>query len=64
VNVSDLRKRATVTCPEAAALIGVSKTSYYEAVRRGELPGIRIGRRIVVPSAQLLRVLGIEEPDA
>ena len=43
--------------PEAAALIGVASSTYYAAVRRGEVPGFRCGRRWVVPGAQLARLL-------
>ena len=42
-------KRKTITVPEAASMLGVSRNLAYEAVRRGELPAIRVGRRLVVP---------------
>lgn len=45
------------TVAEAAALLGISEWSYYEAIKRGDLPGRRIGRRIVVPKVQLERWL-------
>lgn len=45
------------TVEEAAAKLGISRNSAYEGVRRGEIPGIRIGRRIVVPKAPLDRLL-------
>jgi hypothetical protein len=32
-------------------------------VATGEIPSIRIGRRIVVPTAALLRLLAVEESD-
>lgn len=36
------------TIPEAAALLGVGRTTVYELIRSGELPSIRIrrGRRV------------------
>ena len=49
--------RATYTVTEAARLLGVSRNSAYEAVRRGEIPTIRIGRRILVPRRQLAELL-------
>lgn len=58
-----LRVRPTVTVEEAADLIGLSRTGAYAAVRNGQLPSIRVGRRIVVPTARLLRMLGEEGPD-
>ena len=57
---STLENRVTVTVTETAALLGIGRTSAYEAIRRGELPSLRIGRRIVVPVTQLLRTLGVQ----
>jgi excisionase family DNA binding protein len=50
--------RETVRVDEAAQILGISRSTAYEAVRRGELPVIRIGRRLVVPRAALERMLG------
>jgi len=36
---------------EAGELLGISRASAYGLVARGELPVIRLGRRIVVPKA-------------
>jgi excisionase family DNA binding protein len=49
--------RLTLSVEEAASLAGISRNSAYEAVRRGELPVIRVGRRLLVPRAALLRLL-------
>jgi excisionase family DNA binding protein len=46
------------TVPEAAEICGVSPRLYYAALARGEVPGIRIGRRLVVPAAALEAFLG------
>lgn len=43
----------TYTVPQAAALLGISAWTYYEGIKRGELPARKIGRRIVVPKVQL-----------
>jgi excisionase family DNA binding protein len=51
--------RATVTVPEAARILGIGRSAAYEAARRGELPTIRFGRRIVVLRGQLERMLGL-----
>ena len=42
---------------EAARLLGISKTSAYQATQVGELPTVRIGRRLLVPKAALDRLL-------
>jgi excisionase family DNA binding protein len=49
-----------LTVPEAAALLRVSERTYYAAAARGEVPAIRIGRRLVVPGAALERLLSGE----
>jgi excisionase family DNA binding protein len=49
--------RLTWTVREAAALLGISPYSAYEAAHRGELPVRIIGRRMLVPRAALLRLL-------
>ena len=36
--------RLTLTVEEAAGLLGISRAFAYEAMRRGEIPSIRIGR--------------------
>jgi excisionase family DNA binding protein len=43
------RARRTYTVAEAAEILGISVNSAYEAVRRGEIPSIRLGHRVVVP---------------
>jgi excisionase family DNA binding protein len=48
---------AVYTVPEAARLLGISDRLYYAAAGRGEVPAVRIGRRLVVPGAQLRRLL-------
>lgn len=50
-------QRATITVEEAARVLGISRGSAYEAVRRGDIPTIRIGRRLIVPVAALERML-------
>ena len=55
---------ATFTILQAARLLGISRGSCYEAARSGELAGIpvlRVGRRLLVPRAPLLELLGLDE---
>lgn len=56
-------ERLTLTVEEAAAALGISRASGYEAVHRGEIPCIRIGRRILVPRVALDRLLAAASPD-
>ncbi len=48
----------TLTIEECAAILRLSRGSAYEAARTGQIPVIRVGRRLLVPRAKLLRMLG------
>jgi excisionase family DNA binding protein len=41
------------TVPETAKLLGLGVNNCYDAINRGDIPSIRIGRRILVPCAAL-----------
>lgn len=47
----------TYSVPEAGKLLGLSRNTAYDAVKRKELPTIRLGRKIRVPKAALQRLL-------
>jgi len=47
----------TVTVVEAARLLGISRETAYDLVRRGAIPSIRLGRRILVPKKALDELL-------
>lgn len=61
MNDLDLPTTATLTVPEAALLLGVSRTSAYAAVKRGDIETIKIGRRRLVKTATLLTLLGVDQ---
>lgn len=44
-----MEERLTLTVEEAAGLLGISRALAYELVARGEIPCLRLGRRIVIP---------------
>ncbi|MDP9388109.1 MAG: helix-turn-helix domain-containing protein [Actinomycetota bacterium] len=46
-------ERLTLSVEEAAHLLGISRALAYLLVRRGELPGLQLGRRVVVPKRAL-----------
>ena len=48
----------TMTIEQAAVQLGIGRSLAYEAARRGEIPTIRIGRKLLVPIEQLERLLG------
>jgi excisionase family DNA binding protein len=47
----------TYSIPQAGKLLGYSRNTAYEAAKRGQLPTIRLGRKIRVPKAALQRLL-------
>jgi excisionase family DNA binding protein len=50
------------TIEQVAEMLGVGRSTAYDAVRRGELPVVRLGRRLLVPKAQLKDLLDGAEP--
>ncbi len=50
-----------ITVAEAAAILRISRNSAYEAVRRGEIPSIRIGRLLRIPRTAILKMVGAAE---
>jgi excisionase family DNA binding protein len=42
----------------AAKLLGIGRNTAYDAVKRGEIPSLRLGRRLVVPVGKLMELLG------
>ena len=54
-------KRRTMTVEQAAEVLGISRGLAYALVARGELPSLRLGRRLVVPIWALDQMLGRDE---
>ena len=50
-------ERLVLTPEEARRLLGLSRGLMYDALRRNEIPNIRIGRRILIPRTALMRLL-------
>lgn len=49
--------------PEVAKVLGVSREAAYTAAQAGQIPTVRIGRLILVPTAALRRLLGIDNEE-
>lgn len=58
--MSTKNERLTLSVLEAARIAGIGKNSMYEAVRRGDFPSIRVGRRMLIPRSAFLRILNGE----
>lgn len=54
----------TFTVKQTSKLANLGLNQTYEAIRRGELPSIRVGRRILVRRQKLLELLDGGGPDA
>lgn len=51
--------RLTYTVPEVAELLGISRSSAYECVRRGQIPALALGRRVVIAKATIDTMLNV-----
>jgi excisionase family DNA binding protein len=47
----------TMSVPEAGKELGLSRNAAYAAARRGELPVLRFGKKLRVPTARFERLL-------
>ena len=52
-----ITERPVLSVEETGELLGLSRNSMYSAIARGEIPSIRVGRRLLIPKAALLRLL-------
>lgn len=57
----DPAERPTLTVEETAAILQLGRNTVYDAVRSGEVPSIRVGRRYLVPTARLASMLGLTD---
>lgn len=60
MNLEDFNKLPiTMSVDEAAEVLGLSRTSAYQAVKAGEIPSLKFGSRIRIPTARLAVLLGV-----
>lgn len=55
--VGDGSERLTLSVEEAAQVLGISRAHAYELAQQGEIPTLRLGRRIVVPRVALAEMM-------
>ena len=53
-----MQRRLTIAVEEAAAMLGISRTSAYQCAARGEIPTRRVSRRVLVLYVPLMAMLG------
>jgi len=61
LSVEELRRRRTCSIEEAAAVLGIGRSTAYAAARDGSLPTLRLSHRLLVPTVKLLAMLGHDE---
>ena len=54
---SNLQCETVNVWPQAAQILGVGRNTIYRAIRQGKVRVLRLGNRIVVPKAELQRLL-------
>ena len=55
--MNPVTQRDTYTIQEAGQRLGIGRNAAYDAARRGEIPTIKIGRRLLVPKRLFERLL-------
>lgn len=51
-----------MTIEEVRTFLPMSRSSAYAAIHSGDLPSIRLGKLILVPTAALRRLLQLDDP--
>jgi len=57
------QERPTLTVQEVSKFLGIGRDKGYELVKNGTIPSLTIGRRYIVPTANLWTFLSIEVPN-
>lgn len=52
-----MEEKVVYTVDEVAVVLGISRPLAYLSVKRGEIPSIRIGKRLLIPVAALNKKL-------
>ena len=60
MTLEEALSKPTIPVPDAGRLFyGLARNSAYEAARKGDIPTVKIGGRIMVPVAPLAEKLGL-----
>jgi len=57
-----MKDKLTLSVEEAAKLLGIGRNLCYDRVKTGEIPVIKIGRRLLVPRSALEKLLANPKP--
>lgn len=59
--LTEILTKATVPVwPTVGVALGMCRNRAYQAAAKGQIPTLRFGRKLVVPTGPLRRLLGIE----
>jgi hypothetical protein len=60
-DIENLLRHPTISVPDCGMKVfGLSRNGSYDAAKRGDFQTINLGKRIVVPTAPLRRMLGMD----
>jgi len=62
--VKEANKLVVLNVEQAREILGISRNLAYEGIRTGQIPSIRIGRRILIPKEALERKLSAVDNSA
>lgn len=57
----DPKQQPFITVEETAELLGMGRNVTYRAVAEGQIPSIRVGKLIRVPTAAIRRLAGLDD---
>jgi len=65
MDLEELRasRSAVVTVAQAASVFGVDSRTVIRAIQSGDIPVVRLGRRILIPRVRLLELLGVHKAE-
>ncbi len=55
----DIQRRAAYPIPEAAFLLGISRSGLYELIANGTIRRVKIGRRALIPAVEIERIVAL-----
>ena len=61
-DIKEILARPTCSVEEFRRIFDLSKNPAYDAVKRGDVPSVRLGGRIRIPTAPLRAKLGLHTP--
>ena len=57
----EVTEKLTVSVNEAAKILGLSRNAAFAACKKGEIPTLRIGKRLLVPKYKLMSLINGEK---